>query len=312
MDIVEKLRLESSSGHVAYTEFILKLKRKQDCLFCFFEGKDDNKYYGIRIDNICQREFLPIECGGKENVITLKKLIDAQEEYKKISVAYFVDSDFDKKIEIENVYCLPSYSIENQYSTIDTLARILKNEFSLEEDDNDFSRILIIFKVLQDEFHKETTLINAWLACQSDNRKNLGIKTYLKIESTIGHYFTSIINSDLLTIRNFEDLNNLSTIQSLFSDAPQISQDELNLKIDYLKTQDPEINYRGKFELIFFINFLDKLKSEICKKRSPLFERKTKCSLRFEHPTALTSLSIYAGTPKCLIKYLNQKKMTAA
>jgi hypothetical protein len=312
MDIVEKLRRESSSGHVAYTEFILKLKRRKDCLFCFFEGKDDNKYYGIRIDGIYQGQFLDISCDGKESVIAVKDLIETHEEYKNIQIAYFLDRDFDEPVQIKHVYCIPSYSIENQYSTINALARILKNEFSLNEEENDFSRVLLSFEALKGRFHEEVIMINAWLACQSDKRKALGIKTRLKIDSTIGKYFKSIVNSDLTGIRDFRDLNSLEVIHSIFPDAPKIEVKELTLKITSLRGKNPDACYRGKFELLFFIDFLDKLKSEICRKAPAIFDKKRKCSLRFEQPSALTILSIYAETPRCLVKYLSLKRQNAA
>jgi hypothetical protein len=127
MDLVEKLREESSSEHVAYTEFILKLKRKTDGLFCFFEGKDDNKYYGIRIKNITLQDFEYINCEGKENVIKVCELIAKKPEYENIKTSYFIDSDYQDSAEISNIYCLPSYSIENQYVKKSVLENILKS-----------------------------------------------------------------------------------------------------------------------------------------------------------------------------------------
>ena len=79
MSLVEKLREESSSGHVAYTEFILKSGR-DNSLVCFFEGKDDYKYYGIRIENIAQRTFSPITCGGKESLFEVCLNMFAEKE----------------------------------------------------------------------------------------------------------------------------------------------------------------------------------------------------------------------------------------
>lgn len=312
MDLVDKLRQESSSEHVAYTEFILKLNKRKEYLFCFFEGKDDYKYYGIRVSNICQREFEAIDCGGKENVRGVKKLIEQKVEYSAVATSYFIDQDYENHSSIPNLYCLPSYSIENQYVTKSVLDKILKNEFSLDQEDKDYQRVIDLFENLQTKFHSKVRLINAWLACQSDKRKELKIKTYLKIDNAIGSYFSSIVNPDVRSLKDLNDLNNLDTINHLFPDAPEISEEELNIKINHFKHSKEQYTYRGKFELRFFISFLDRLKTEICKKNSLLFESKHKCNQRFEYSTSLTNLSIYAETPSCLIKYLDSKKINAA
>ncbi|OFX26676.1 MAG: hypothetical protein A2041_00990 [Bacteroidetes bacterium GWA2_31_9b] len=312
MELIDKLRDEVSSGHVAYTEFVLKQKKKKDCIFCFFEGKDDKKYYGIRINNYTQRNYEPIVCGGKENVIDVRRLIAKKKEYKKTEICYFIDQDYDAHIYIKSIYCLPTYSIENQYANKNVLKKLLTDEFSLNEENEDFSIALNLFERLQNKFHKETLYLNAWLSCQNDKRKKLGLKTNLKIDSLISSYFSSIASEDLSTISNFTELNNLSSLQSIFSDAPLVKASELKTKLKLFEKQNPEILFRGKFQLKFFISFLHRLQSDICKKNSVLFKEKHKCSFRFEFATALTSLSIYAETPECLYNYLKPFKQNVA
>lgn len=307
MDLADKLRLESNSEHVAYTEFILRLKKKKDCIYCFYEGKDDNKYYGIRVQSSTKKQPEPINCGGKENVLEVRRLISQKKEYKTIDIFYFIDLDYEQSsYNIPDIYVLPSYSIENQYANKESLTKILKNEFSLNEEEDDFKIAVSSFEQLQQKFHENILLINAWLACQSDKRKELSIKTYLKIDNSIGSYFSSLVSTDLQSIKSLSDLNNTSKIEALFPDAPKITEEELNSKIEKLQTQSAEESFRGKFQLRFFISFLERLKSEICKKRSTIFNEKHKCSLRFEYATALTNLSIYANTPPCLHQYLER------
>lgn len=307
-NIVDRLREEAASGHVAYTEFILKLKNNKKTLFCFFEGKDDYKYYGLRIETTTQQRFESIDCGGKENVLEVKKLIEQKKEYKEIRTSYFIDRDYDKQINITNIYCLPAYSIENQYVTKDVLSKILRNEYSILEESNDYNKVFELFEKLRFEFHEKTLMINAWLACQNDYRRKHKIKTYLRIDDTIGNYFSSIVNAELNGIVDLSDLNDINCIENLFSNAPRIPLNELQSKMAFFKNTNNSQTFRGKFELRFFVSFLDRLKSEVCKKRPIIFEKKHKCNLRFEFVTALTSLSIYAENPQCLIEYLNLKK----
>mgnify|MGYP001320438155 CR=1 FL=1 len=312
MELVDKLRQEASSGHVAYTEFILKLKNRSDCLFCFFEGKDDSKYYGIRIEPLLDTEYDSIVCGGKEHVIAVENLISSKKEYKKILKCYFTDQDYEEPVKINNIYCLPSYSIENQYANKNVLQKILKHEFSLNPDEDDFSKVIGLFEKLQIEFHEKTTFINAWLACQSDKRKQLGILTHLNIDNTIGSYFNTILSQDLKLILDLSSINDLSKIQTFFPLAPLITSKELEEKLKYFKEKEHELYFRGKFQLKFFVSFLDRLKSEICKKQPALFCKKHKCNLRFEFANSLTNLSIYANTPECLYTYLKRIIKNAA
>ncbi len=312
MELIEKMREEASSGHVAYTEFILKQKKRKDCIFCFFEGNEDNKYYGIRIESTTKSDYETIVCRGKENVLIAQKLISKNPEYNRVLQGYFIDQDYDEPININKIYCLPAYSIENQYANRNVLKKILQSEFLLDIEDVDYIKTLDIFEELQNEFHTKTAFLNAWLACQNDKRKQLGIKTHLKIDSTIGKFFSSIINENLELVLDLSDIDTLEKLQSHFPDSPVITNEEIDEKLISFKDKNLEFVYRGKFQMRFFISFLDRLKSEICKKRPEKFEMKHKCSLRFEYPTSLTNLSIYAETPRCLYEYLQKVIKNAA
>tara|TARA_B100000378_G_C18035096_1_gene408814 strand:- start:22 stop:960 length:939 start_codon:yes stop_codon:yes gene_type:complete len=312
MDLAEKLRQESYSEHVAYTEFILKLKNNTQGLFCFFEGKEDNKYYGIRIKNITQREYKGIVCGNKDNLIKLEKLISTKEEYTDIDKLYFIDKDFSVNCSFDNIYCLPSYSIENEYSKIEVLRNILINEFSLDTEHPDFQKVIDYFNKTREEFHANTLLLNSWLSCQNQIREETENSTRLNIDQKVGDYFKNPVNTDLNTISDFSDLDTKEKIEAIFNEAPKVDSEVLNNEIAKFEQSDCYSTFRGKFELRFFISFLSRLQGEICKKEPELFDEKHKCSLKFEYPSALTSLSIYALTPECLIEYLNTQRKNVA
>lgn len=312
MDLADKLRAESFSEHVAFTEFILKLKNNTDGLFCFFEGKDDSKYYGIRIKNITQRTYKGIVCGNKVEVIKLEKLISSKDEYKDIDKLYFIDKDYSEECTFDKIYCLPSYSIENQYAQLGVLESILENEFGLNSEHNDFKKIVARFSETRTKFHNEILLLNSWLSCQQKIREDSGNSSYLNIDSKIGKYFSNPVNTDLETIVDLSDLGDKEKLETIFNEAPKVENEMLTNEVQRFKESDFYSDFRGKFELRFFISFLSRLHSEIGQKEPKLFEEKRKCNLRFEYPNALTALSIYALTPDCLIKYLEVKKNNAA
>jgi hypothetical protein len=312
MALIDKLREESFSGHVAFTEFVLKLKSRTDCIFCFFEGKDDHKYYGIRIESIAKSDFETINCGGKDKLLELRSILSSKNEYKDVPKCYFIDKDYGESGGDDEIYCLPTYSIENQYARRKVFHKILEKEFQINKSDLDFEKIDKIFQKLQKEFHEKTLFINSWLACQSDYRKEAGLKTYLRIDSTIGHFFHSLVDQDFKLSFDHEPLNSLESIQMLFSTAPVMDEVKIKRKVLYFKKKNPEVYFRGKFQLYFFTSFLERLKSELGKKSPRYVKQKYKCSLRFEYATSLTTLSIYAETPTCLFEYLKRIKTNAA
>lgn len=312
MDIVNKLIAESNSVQTYYTEFILKLNKNNNDLFCFFEGRDDNKYYGIRIRNYTERNYDFVCCDGKENVLDLESLLSSKEEYKNLDLLYFVDMDYSAKIENPKIYTVPSYAIENQYTYESSLKSILETEFSLSDTHSDYTRVLDLFKDLQDNFNNKTLLLNSWLACQSDLREQNNPKNYLNIDNTVSSYFNNPVKTNLVHLKDLSDLDSKDKIESLFSNAPKIDNEILQSKLDYFQQANKNCVFRGKFQFAFFISFLSRLKEEICKKDSTLFDTKHKCTLRFEYSTALTTLSSYASTPECLTEYLKSKRKNVA
>lgn len=310
-NLVEMMREESESEHVAYTEFILSYRQGVERLYCFYEGLEDKRYYGVRIRHVTQNEYKNFTCGGKDKVYKAYELIKGKEEYRNVKSLFFIDKDFSLQTITNELYCLPCYSVENLYSNIDVLKIILNDEFELDENHQDFSIATNLFERIQNEFHAQTIFFNAWLACQSDIRESTGIKTHLKIDKVVKRYFESIVNPDLVSISNFNDLNDLQILEGLFPDAPKVAEEDLDAKILEFQNEPKWRIFRGKFELKMFISFLSRLKDEIGKRNSTIFSERHKCNLRFEVATAISALSQYALEPECLIEFLRKHNNAA-
>ena len=309
MDSADKLREASTSAHVALAKFFASNKKTPDVLFCFFEGKDDEKYYGFRIESITQRAYKGFSCGNKKEVIRVEKLISSKKGYESYDKLYFIDKDFSENCTFKNIYCLPSYSIENEYCRVESLKEILKNEFSLNDAHEDFDKVIKYFKKLRDKFHSHILLINAWLSCQQKIREETGKSTRLNIDDTIGKkYFKNPVDTNLRIILCFSDLNSKEKIEAIFNKAPKVDAEILAKEVEKFEKSDCCSTFRGKFELHFFICFLSRIQAEMGKKPPKLFKDKHKCSLRFEYCTALTQLNTYAITPDCLPQYLKSKR----
>lgn len=312
---VDYLLNEANSEHTYYTLFVQSYKKEGKNLYCFYEGYDDVKYYRIRIENITQKEVENwFYCNGKYNVLKAYELISQHSEYDLKKILFFVDKDFSEKIENENIYCTPYYSIENFYTSRKVIETIVKDEFKINNNtsnNNDFNRIMSFYDELISKFHNETIFFNAWLACQNDKRKLIKEERRLHIDDKVKKYFNNIVHNDLKTIQDFSDLKNAEKLKEIFPDAYEIETKELNNKIKEFKKLDTNKFFRGKFELQFLVSFLNRIKEELGKKNSSVFSRRYRINLRLEFSSAISTLSQYAETTKCLIKYLGKFKNAA-
>ena len=312
-DLLQVLRDSRNTAPVAYTEFILTFSESTKTLYCFFEGYEDKRYYGTRIRFIYQTDFKNFTCGGKESVTKVIELINNHEIYKNSKTLFFIDKDYSNKETKENLYVTPGYSIENFYTSKEVLEKILIDEFNMKTADNDFTLIVERFQHLQNEFHNETLLFNAWLACQHDYRVTHQSETHLSIDDTVKKYFQGIVKEKLGGIKKLKDLNNLDFIKnSLFPEAPIIDEAALDEKIEQFKTIEQRCAFRGKFEIRFFISFVQQLKNEIGKQPSKsMFEKKRKCTLEFKPENVISTLTQYAVTSDCLNDFLRTNLQSA-
>jgi hypothetical protein len=313
---VEHLISEANSEHTYFTEFALAYNGETNNLYCFYEGYDDTKYFSVRVKNITKKKIGSwFYCAGKDNVVNACNLIKQHSEYDLNNIVFFIDKDFSNNSEIDNnIYITPYYSVENFYTTKEVLEAIVTDEFKViknSKENNDYEHIFEIYEKLVSDFHNKTTFLNAWLACQNDKREKLNEKRRLHIDDKVKNYFRSIVSNDLQTIQDYSDLNNINKLKEIFPYSYDIEENELNSKIDKFKQIEAAKFFRGKFELQFFVSFLNRIKEELGKRNSLIFSKKYKIDLRLEFSSAISSLSQYAETPECLIEYLEKYKNAA-
>jgi len=304
---LEQMRQSRKSYTVAYQKFMLDYRKY--AYYCFFEGKDDPKYYNIRIKSRVNN-FNWYICNGKDNVMKIKNLIE--KNYQGVNSLYFIDKDFSNlKFSNNNVYITPCYSIENFYSNEEFIKEVLKTECMIDEYDDDFNVIMDIFKKLQEKFHENTIILNVWLACYSDkleqnNNQIIEIKR-LNIDDKIEAFLKNSVLPELKGIKNLDSINEKLKIDKIFNiDSDFITEENIKHKIKFFKKiGNFACFFRGKFELLFIVSFLDKLKQEITKKNNRAFNlKKRKCDTEFKLNNILSSLTQYARTPKCLNAFL--------
>ena len=302
---VESLIEASETELVAYMQFMLKYKKSNNALYCFFEGKDDKKYYGSRIILISDKKYIDFTCNGKDNVKKVRDIIKTKQEYSDAMTAYFIDSDFDDFINDPDIYETPGYSVENFYTSKSALEKILVNEFELKEGHNDYDFCINKYITEQEKFHDDIHILNSWLCCQKDIRKRENLRHILKIDAVLSNYFNNkLVNTSLEYTYCLAELNKVETLKSLFLNAAEIEMTSLEDKVNQFKEIERQKKFRGKFELRFLSDFLFRLQNEICNKTSSLFTEKKQCNLRFEYVTTISMLSQYADTTDCLKQYI--------
>lgn len=312
-DLVGRLRESRHSGHVAYTKFVSCYSKDPNQIYCFFEGLEDKRYYGVRINLKIGKDFKDFTCGGKDEVKRVADLIKNKVEYREAITCFFIDKDYSEDTTNENIYVTPCYALENFYTSTSTLKSILKNEFNMDEEEDDFNKIVDLYEKLQIEFHKKLLFFNAWLACQSDIRIQENRHTYLTIDESTKNYFDKFLNHTFKIKENiFDDLNDITKLENeLFSNAPKVVTDVLENKISLFENANHAYIFRGKFEIKLLVAFLQKIQAECRKKSSDIFSKKYKCTLTFELTNIISTLTQYAITPSCLNDFLDRNLKSA-
>lgn len=286
----------NNSTAVAFHKFVLLRKNHIQDLFCFYEGMD-NGYYYPRIKEIYNGNHHPICCGNKKSVLYMHKSVKTK--YPDTKCSFFVDNDFDERIENDDIYETPCYSIENFYTSKSFISDILKNEFGLSEIDSEYKTALNIFETNQEIYHQESLLFNGWYASLKEKASKNSCCTNVNLNCSIPKEFLVLKIGSIAGNYTYDDLKNK------FPEAISISKEEVENKIDELKSKELRLTLRGKYELEFVYTFLQYLIDDAnhIQKRN-VIKKKTK--FRVDKAQMLSQLSQYAETPDCLINYIEQ------
>lgn len=307
MNRVEKLTKAGRSYSRAWHEFIRVYAKHPAMLYCFFEGQDDSRYYGMRIKSVVFVSENPIQqnfwCEGKENLISLFHLVISDKRYRNAWVAFFIDRDFDNDGELPNddrLYVTPCYSIENFYISIEAFKQILRDEFMIQEDHSDFPKTIALYLKLLGEFIDAMEEINAWIYLNRVIEKQNAKSSKLNLASVSPNVLFTIRIDKVIKKYKVEDLHNLFPFASL------IEQEHLESQVLYFKQFDRSRIFRGKY-LIHFLECLLKLLIDDCNTRRNRkhFSERKKVSLKVS-ANLISELTQYADTPPCLVKFLQK------
>ncbi len=300
MTYLEQLGNSRKKYQVIFTEFVHSVRNKENYLFCFFEGYDTTYY--VPIIRGFTENYETFDCKGKKVVLEFHEFIKSKIEYQKYKKAFFIDRDFDEPISIQQppIYETPCYSIENFYVSDAVFAKILKNEFSISENNQEFETCVEIYKRNQKQFHKATLLFNAWYACLKDKRNNEGIEMNLNLDDKLPYGFVEI------TLEKVEKKYDYTKLISDFDKAPSITEEELNLKIAEFENSNKICAFRGKYEMSFLLKMIQLLIEDSKPKgKNNVLSKKVKFTFEgLNNDQAINVFSAYAIIPQSLLEYL--------
>ncbi|WP_166171574.1 DUF4435 domain-containing protein [Acinetobacter sp. SA01] len=302
MSIVSNLIKSRNNTSVKLLEF-MRIVAKENLPVCF-EGEDE-KYYSVRISNFISVDWIGIDCGGKENVIALRKSIKKNEAYKDTKALFFVDSDFDNNTHLKSnsdIYITPCYSVENLYISDEAFQRILRSEFGISEM-GEFSqcyqKCIQVFNNRKQEFLNAIKEFNYLIFLLRQKEKDGTLKTRLNINNI---EISSLVSIGLDKV---DKLYDVSLPKNFFSELPEDLSIDINSAIPHFVGKDAEIWYRGKQNLEFLRVFLTLLRQDKGKKENrEIFQNRSSVKLQLTKPNAISELSQYANTPTCLKEFL--------
>lgn len=297
MNTITKENIRDSvenSISVVYHKFELYCKEENKAkLFCFYEGKDA-PYYSPRIEEYF-KDYINFKCNNKLNVIKLyKKIKNKKSNYQ---LAFFVDRDFDSPLSNPDIYETPTYSIENLYCDTKTISKILKNEYLLNDEDSEFLEIINIYKANISDYMNKILLFNSWYHSLKRKKELQGLPTTgVSLDDKLPTKFLK------LEISNIECSYTFDCIKSHYTNAVDVSEEEVQNSLQELSQGNLLGNIRGKYLVTFLIKFIDYLTLD--SKKSKTFIKEN-INFSTNKSIVLSHLSNYASTPSCLNDYLN-------
>ena len=305
MSRVKELIRSRDSLSVKFLEFTRVVSKGRAP--AFFEGEDE-KYYSIRI-NIIRPDikWTGINCGGKSNVVSMRKRIKNHGTYKNHPCLFFVDSDFDDNHELsglDDLYITPCYSVENLYFTEAAFTRVLSAEFGVSDtcDEHEcFDKCMESYRSIKTQYLDKIKGFNLLIK---------EVRLMERSGDSVGRLNINNVNIDNLVSIDLSGITKVYTESSPSSIFPEL-EEELAISFakskEYFKDKHGEFWYRGKQNLEFYRVFLSKLKIDRCRKNDrELFLIKGNVKLQLTKSNAISELSQYAETPECLRNFLGR------
>jgi hypothetical protein len=253
MGIVKNLVEKAKSTNTTYLKLLQRYKFNNNLKYLIFEGFDDQSFYLSHFPS--NLEYDSFISNGKKKSIDLYESIDWN-TYSKSRILFFIDRDFDRILNLpipgdHNIYETTYYSIENYVVNENMLRRILRELFHFYETD-EINRIISLFQSALNSFKENIKPIITWILLvkskgQKPNLNGIDLSRFYNVDNNL-NFIISKINKT----QNLEVLTQVKTPAFALSEYRNFAHIVAALP-------DYKLYLRGKFELWFFLKFLNSI-----------------------------------------------------
>jgi len=253
MEFLDYLKNAAKSSTSVYTKFLQQYKFGDSGLHIFYEGKDDPSFYSNYIERYRSKKqrVYYYRANNKKSVYHNYSQVDWN-KYKKNRVLFLVDKDFRDILnetypDETNIFETKYYSIENYLVTKSMFARSLRELLSI-DDDKTINKITREFIIQLNNFHKEIMPIIALILYFRESNLNANLN---QIDLSQVFEFKEKVKRK----RNIKEF--LEKSMDVPNEAPW--KDVLRHIRSLKEIDNSKYFVRGKFEMWFFVKFLNSL-----------------------------------------------------
>lgn len=260
-----------------------------------FEGVNDKRAYYQWIKKINPKiKYEEYECECKNNVLTLFDTIKNDQTGLQKRTYFFVDKDFDMLNERESngkIFMTDKYSIENYLVSPKILDDILKIDFHCNGNSKIRQETFEIFKKSFDDFLESSKEVNFRIYAS----KLLKINRINPIDENIDKFC-------IIHLYKTEKINHAPNLIIPLEFEPASDKiKELKLKFDKL---EPDKDYRGKYILKFFIQWLKLLRIDRISDQSIHFKNTPKSKFKVSGDISFETLLSKSIGPSGLNEFI--------
>ena len=301
----ESLKSKASALHL----FLLTYPKTKSHIHAFFEGNDDSSFYTNFIKRFSNGEPLEIyKCGNKRAVYEVHAQI-TDRSLSNAKTVFFVDKDYSDLIEeswseAPNIYVTDYYSIENHIVTEAMLERVWSDLLHSPFNKRTFEDVKLNFQNQLDRFYDFMLPITAWILHRklNDERLNLNNMKISRICSIDKNLNLQVVDLES-AIKSFERQCGVERLGEIKDDALSIA--------DKLAEMNPKNYIRGKYELEFFTQFVNRLFDSF-KGRPDQYGQNIKILVNISNANAFEILGPRVQPPDSLRDFLQNNLKEAA
>ncbi|MDY8137288.1 DUF4435 domain-containing protein [Aquimarina sp. 2201CG5-10] len=305
MEFLDYLKNAAKSSTSVYAKFLQQYNFGNNGIHVFYEGKDDPSFYSNYIERYKgkkQRIFY-YRAQNKKSVYHNYSQVDWS-QYKKNRVLFLVDKDFRDILNETyptdtNIFETKYYSIENYLVNKSMFARCLRELLSI-DDDKVINQITREFIIQLTNFHKEIMPVIALILYFRENKLNANLN---QIDLSQVFEFKEKVKRKR-SIKEF-----LEKSMDTPNGAPW--KDVLTHSRTLSEIDNSKYYVRGKFEMWFFLKFLNSLPDILnCDRKKG--EPKFKLNVNLSAATAVQVLAPRLRIPKELKEFLDNNLKKSA